>query len=264
MRLHEMSRPHTSLQLTTGDLQTSMTSSIGATIDRPTSAPAANAGLNGNTLSISSTLSLGSTAAAPPLTPTLSSNALPTRSLTSPSKGKGMQLGATKMPSIPGSIPDWAEEAAAEFETSQSTNPWGNDDLMDVNADDDDWSACPHICRRGTAVRSETCCAERDVLRQAKVTEVEAERTRTRRTWPRAEGRQGMCEIRAEIILIDRWTLSCCRSVISSCCRSFCCPSCSVVVGRPGVGHVDQSYSSHLWSLWLLAECFAYCLLLSL
>ena len=126
-------------QLASGTLQ----STLGATIDRPTSAPAANAGLNGNTLSISSTLSLASTAV-PPLTPTLSSNALPTRSLTSPSKGKGMQLGATKMPSIPGSIPDWAEEAAAEFETSQSTNPWGNDDLMDVNADDDDWSMCPY------------------------------------------------------------------------------------------------------------------------
>ncbi|KAI8975880.1 hypothetical protein BD414DRAFT_171788 [Trametes punicea] len=52
-----------------------------------------------------------------------------------------MQLGATKVPSSVSSIPDWAEEAAAEVETSQNTNPWGNDDLMDVNADDDDWSA---------------------------------------------------------------------------------------------------------------------------
>ncbi|KAI0743379.1 ARM repeat-containing protein [Daedaleopsis nitida] len=120
-------------KLATGDLQTSMTSAIGAAIDRPTSAPAANAGLNGNTLTIST--------ASVPLTPTSSSNAGPTRSLTSPSKGKGMQLGATKLPSIASSIPDWAEEAAAELETSQSTNPWGSDDLMDVNADDDDWSA---------------------------------------------------------------------------------------------------------------------------
>ena len=30
---------------------------------------------------------------------------------------------------------EWAAEA--EVETS---NPWGNDDLMDVNADQDDWS----------------------------------------------------------------------------------------------------------------------------
>ena len=49
-----------------------------------------------------------------------------------------MQLGATKVVAS-SSIPDWAEEAAAEFDTPQ-TNPWGNDDLMDVNADEDDWS----------------------------------------------------------------------------------------------------------------------------
>lgn len=34
---------------------------------------------------------------------------------------------------------EWAEEAAAEAEANQS-NPWGSDDLMDVNADEDDWS----------------------------------------------------------------------------------------------------------------------------
>ena len=33
-----------------------------------------------------------------------------------------------------------AEEAAAELESTKTTNPWGNNDLMDVNADDDDWS----------------------------------------------------------------------------------------------------------------------------
>ena len=52
-----------------------------------------------------------------------------------------MQLGATKVPTGVSSVPDWAEEAAAELESSTSTNPWGNDDLMDVNADEDDWSA---------------------------------------------------------------------------------------------------------------------------
>ena len=37
---------------------------------------------------------------------------------------------------------DWAEEAAAEAEAEEAhhSNPWGNDDLMDVNADQDDWS----------------------------------------------------------------------------------------------------------------------------
>ena len=83
------------------------------------------------------------------MTPTLSSGSGPTRSLTSPSKGKGMQLGATKVPSnIPGGIPDWAEEAAAEVDTSSGTNPWGNDDLMDVNADEDDWSEPLLILKR--------------------------------------------------------------------------------------------------------------------
>ena len=51
-----------------------------------------------------------------------------------------MQLGATKVLTSASSIPDWAEEAAAEADTSQGANPWGNDDLMDVNADEDDWS----------------------------------------------------------------------------------------------------------------------------
>ncbi|RDX48021.1 ARM repeat-containing protein [Lentinus brumalis] len=125
-------------KLATGDLQTSMTSAIGPSIDRPTSAPAANAALAGNTLTLSSTSDFSS--GPPPLTPTLSSSSGPTRSLTSPSKGKGMQLGATKVLSHASAIPDWAEEAAAEMETS-STNPWGNGDLMDVNADEDDWSA---------------------------------------------------------------------------------------------------------------------------
>ncbi|RPD63710.1 ARM repeat-containing protein [Lentinus tigrinus ALCF2SS1-6] len=131
--------PPRSFQLAAGDLQTSMASSIGPSIDRPTSAPAANAALAGNTLLLPSTSVLSN--GPPPLTPTLSSNSGPTRSLTSPSKSKGMQLGATKVLSSAPSIPDWAEEAAAEVETSPHANPWGNDDLMDVNADEDDWSA---------------------------------------------------------------------------------------------------------------------------
>jgi len=56
---------------------------------------------------------------------------------------KGMQLGASKVPasaSMGKVSADWAEEAAAEAEIGQS-NPWGSDDLMDVNADQDDWSA---------------------------------------------------------------------------------------------------------------------------
>ncbi|TFY60187.1 hypothetical protein EVJ58_g5312 [Rhodofomes roseus] len=55
-----------------------------------------------------------------------------------------MQLGANKVPTST-SLSDWAMEAAAEAEsedtTQSSSNPWGNDDLIDVNADQDDWSA---------------------------------------------------------------------------------------------------------------------------
>ncbi|KAL1942784.1 hypothetical protein VTO73DRAFT_5024 [Trametes versicolor] len=126
-------------KLAAGDLQTTMASAAGAAIDRPTSAPVpmgVNGGLSGSLLAA---------AVPPPLTPTFSSpTGVPTRSLTTASaatsRSKGMQLGATKVPSNISSIPDWAEEAAAAVET-QGASPWGNDDLMDVNADEDDWSA---------------------------------------------------------------------------------------------------------------------------
>lgn len=45
-----------------------------------------------------------------------------------------MQLGG-HVSSTQSHAVEWAAEA--EVETS---NPWGNDDLMDVNADQDDWS----------------------------------------------------------------------------------------------------------------------------
>jgi len=51
------------------------------------------------------------------------------------SKPKGMQLGGHVSSTL-----SHAAEWAAEAEVGTS-NPWGNDDLMDVNADQDDWSA---------------------------------------------------------------------------------------------------------------------------
>lgn len=51
------------------------------------------------------------------------------------SKPKGMQLGGGHVSSTLSHAAEWAAEA--EVETS---NPWGSDDLMDVNADQDDWS----------------------------------------------------------------------------------------------------------------------------
>jgi hypothetical protein len=63
---------------------------------------------------------------------------------------------------------DWAQEAAAEAEAEESgqTNPWGNDDLMDVNADQDDWSASSAYIHAGKEntnghfrrIRNCTCC----------------------------------------------------------------------------------------------------------
>ncbi len=54
-----------------------------------------------------------------------------------------MQLGGGKAVASPHMAAEWAEEAAAEAEAEEGAmhhNPWGGDDLMDVNADQDDWS----------------------------------------------------------------------------------------------------------------------------
>lgn len=54
-----------------------------------------------------------------------------------------MQLGGSKVVVASHMPAEWAEEAAAEAEAEEEAmhhNPWGNDDLMDVNADQDDWS----------------------------------------------------------------------------------------------------------------------------
>lgn len=51
-----------------------------------------------------------------------------------------MQLGASKVPpSVAAAV--LAEQLAEEAAVSEGdSNPWGNDDLIDVNADADDWS----------------------------------------------------------------------------------------------------------------------------
>ena len=59
----------------------------------------------------------------------------------SASKTKGMQLEVSKGPAsaAAGSLAaQWEEEAAAE--EGMQDNPWGTDDLIDINADEDDWS----------------------------------------------------------------------------------------------------------------------------
>ncbi|KAJ6497835.1 armadillo-type protein [Mycena sanguinolenta] len=110
--------------LATKDMQSNMTAVSGLVIDRPTSAPIPAGGptpfgdQSTNLSGVKSGLS----------TPT-------------PSKSRGMQLGAHKVPASVAAaalVEQLAEEAAA---AEGEGNPWGNDDLIDVNADEDDWSA---------------------------------------------------------------------------------------------------------------------------
>lgn len=56
-----------------------------------------------------------------------------------------MQLGASKVPASVAAaalVAQLEEEAAA-----QEGNPWGTDDLIDINADEDDWSGSSHCLR---------------------------------------------------------------------------------------------------------------------
>ncbi|KZT04700.1 ARM repeat-containing protein [Laetiporus sulphureus 93-53] len=126
-----------SKKLAAGDLQ----STIDTGTERPTSAPPPS-GLTGSN-------GLGSTGSERPparMSTTLSSPAAPARpaSMVASSKTKAMHLGGhdtLASQSSSSAIPDWAQEAAAEAAISES-NPWGNDDLIDINADQDDWSKC--------------------------------------------------------------------------------------------------------------------------
>ncbi|KAF7375945.1 Protein kinase domain-containing protein [Mycena sanguinolenta] len=110
--------------LATKDMQSNMTAVAGLGIDRPTSAPIPVGGpapFGDQSTSLSGVKSGLST---------------PT-----PSKSRGMQLGAHKVPASVAAaalVEQLAEEAAA---AEGESNPWGNDDLIDVNADEDDWSA---------------------------------------------------------------------------------------------------------------------------
>jgi SCY1-like protein 1 len=58
-------------------------------------------------------------------------------------RSKGMQLGASKTPAsvAAASLAAQLEEEAAAEEGIDG-NPWGTDDLIDINADEDDWSEC--------------------------------------------------------------------------------------------------------------------------
>ncbi|KAJ7350311.1 armadillo-type protein [Mycena albidolilacea] len=112
--------------LATKDMESTMTAASGLTIDRPTSAPGPVSEPSISSFGVQSTHLAG----------VRSGISTPT-----PSKSKGMQLGAHKVPpsvAAAALVEKLAEEAAA---AEGEGNPWGNDDLIDVNADEDDWSA---------------------------------------------------------------------------------------------------------------------------
>lgn len=131
------------LQLAAGDLVSAMqtASSLVATppTDRPMSAPPppAASGLN------------GSVAPKPPLaSPAPSTVSAFAGDAPRPSRAKGLQLGASKQPvSLAAQI-----AAADEDDDGEIEDAWGGD-LMDVTADEGDWSACacaetrPHLTR---------------------------------------------------------------------------------------------------------------------
>ncbi|KIK68880.1 hypothetical protein GYMLUDRAFT_34872 [Collybiopsis luxurians FD-317 M1] len=118
-------------------MQTSMESISG--VDRPTSAPPPAEESRIGELRPSPLVTSVSASNS-----TVSSPAFPTRSSLQPnSKTKGLQLGASKVPSSVSAAAILAEQLAMEAaaEDGEGSNPWGDDDLMDVNADDGDWSA---------------------------------------------------------------------------------------------------------------------------
>jgi SCY1-like protein 1 len=119
-----------------------MMSSSAASIDRPTSAPppAQNEPHSAAALSSysgSSALNLNQTLSA-------ANTALPSPAVSSfvgasnTSRAKGMQLGASKVPSSVLAAKLAEEIVGADPQTEE--NPWGTDDLIDINADQDDWS----------------------------------------------------------------------------------------------------------------------------
>ncbi|KAG6862350.1 hypothetical protein C0995_016048 [Termitomyces sp. Mi166 len=118
-------------KLITSDLQTTIeVGTSTASTERPISAPTL---LGKNEINSSFIPSTGSQTVFASVTP-----------LSSLSRPKGMQLG----PKVPLSTTSavvaeqWADDTTYPVRIE---NPWGNDDLIDVNADEDDWSRHPTL-----------------------------------------------------------------------------------------------------------------------
>ena len=88
-----------------------------------------------STITTQSNVTLPNITGSTPGTPIpLFSHSSPSPSEVGGSKPKGMQLGG-HVPSTLSHAAEWAAEVEVE-----PSSLWGNDDLMDVNADQDDWS----------------------------------------------------------------------------------------------------------------------------
>ena len=132
-------------QLAASDLQTAMTSGSAAGMDQLTSMPG---GLGGSSSSASSNIGelpskpLSST---PTISrPNVSSLSTPISSNSGKGATRGLQLsGSTKGYADRGPIGDFARDLEDEMRIpviAGGDNPWGNDNLIDINADEDDWS----------------------------------------------------------------------------------------------------------------------------
>jgi SCY1-like protein 1 len=115
-------------------------------IDRPTSAPPPLGGTStfstrpGPLPFIPSTMSAANSTVSSPAATGPSSIG---KAFGTAPRSKGMQLGASKTPAsvAAASLAAQLEEEAATEEGIDG-NPWGTDDLIDINADEDDWSEC--------------------------------------------------------------------------------------------------------------------------
>jgi SCY1-like protein 1 len=122
-------------------MQSTISSTVG--IDRPTSAPLASLS---NGLARASPLPFMLLASSNPASLPTFTRASTQGSETAP-KPKGMQLGAGKVAT---SVAAAAASLAARLEEEAATeegidgNPWGTDDLINIDADEDDWSQWSH------------------------------------------------------------------------------------------------------------------------
>ena len=117
-------------------MQTPINSMGGSEIDRPTSAPPTKSLSNDNGEILPS--HFASFQSSPAV-------ASPQGS----AKGNVLRLGANKASSsiATDSLVNKLAEEAAEFATTEG-NPWGSDDLIDMNADDDDWGMLASFSKR--------------------------------------------------------------------------------------------------------------------